>query len=325
MEIETTWKLLEAQTSAGQESRRRVIPESVASVFLVLNGQSRLRTLRIELDDELGIEEFPNSVGVQVSFSGVGEQKYFLEVALLSDMYKDIFDVLVDDLIRTAEAAKARDLVGGAIAKRILHWQSFFKIKNEGLSKERVRGLYGELKVLCWIAEHMNWDEAFTSWVGPKGQAQDFHLGSMAFEVKASNAKNPQEITISSERQLDPVGLSELVLWHYSFDERLDSGETIVELIQGIRGSSASSLKAEEFEFALRLSGYFDEHAGKYQQGFTIRKLATFDVIEGFPRIIESDCPTGLGDVKYSIQLGAIANFEIDQRAVEERISNVEN
>ena len=324
-EIDETWRLLEAQTLPDQESRRRLIPESHASVFLVLNGQSKVRTLRFELASDLGVEGFPKSAGVHLHVREINEQKFLLEVSLTQDDFREIFDVLVHDMVEVANSAPSESAVGLSDARRILHWQSFFRVKNEGLSKERVRGLFGELKVLQWIGGVSGWDKAVEAWVGPLGAAQDFHLGKIAFETKASSAKSPQEIRISSERQLDLVGLDHLYVWHYSVDERNESGETLGALIFEIRNFFSESTKREDFELLLRMSGYFDEHAHRYPQGFTLRKRSIFEVREGFPRIVEADCPPGLGDVKYSIQVGAVSDFEVSQDAVLEMIPHGNN
>ena len=320
MSFSETWEALDRTAVNAPESRRRIAPNSMADLWLVLKGSRRLRTLRIGVTETEGLQDLPNGSGINVDLIEVGEGVSYLEVSLVNASYSDVFDVFIADLANAATSVKESSEIAAAVARRIHHWQAFLRKTINGLSPESLRGLYGELKVLDWIGKHFNYNDAIACWVGPDGFSQDFHLRNVAIEVKTSAAKNPQSIPISSERQLDSKGLELLALWHWSVDERLDHGETLPLLVSTLRSLVSSSANQELFENRLLEVGYLNIHASRYEFGFEIRDLQIFEVRDVFPRLVEEDCPPGLGDLKYSIQIGAITQFEISESSLLARI-----
>lgn len=321
MSFEDTWNALDRTAVSPVESRRRIEPDSVANIWLLLKGPLKMRTLRIGIAEKETLPDLPHGSGIDVDFYEAEDGSAFLEVSLSNSNYSDVFDVLLSDLVKAAAEVTTESQVGGAVAARIKHWQAFLKSKLDGLSSEAIRGLYGELKVLAWIGEHLNFEDAVACWVGPEGYPQDFQIHDTAVEVKTSAAKNPQIVLITSERQLDGRGLTALFLWHWSVDERLNAGETLPTLIQAIRSKVVHSFVREVFEDRLLSVGYLDLHAERYRFGFAIRSSQIFEVQGEFPRLVERDCPPGIGSVSYSLQLGAITPFAIDASALLERIS----
>jgi len=321
MSFTETWQALRKTSADSPESRRRIAPNSFADIWLVLKGTQKLRTLRIMVTDAKNLEDLPNGLGISVNIVGVAEQTSYLEVSLINESYADVFDVFVEDLANAACAVESRAEVAGAVAQRIDKWQSFLRKKIDGLSPEKVRGLFGELKVLEWIGDHFSYNDGVNCWVGPQGFSQDFHLRDVAIEVKTSATKNPQSIQITSERQLDSKNLELLALWHWSVDERLDHGESLPSLIAKIRRRLLKTMSQDLFENRIFEVGYLDAHSPKYQYGFTIRNFQVFQVKDDFPRIVERDCPDGLGAVSYSVQLGAISKYAISDDSLLSRIN----
>lgn len=321
MNFSNTWEALDRTAVNAPESRRRISPDSPADLWLVLKGSRKLRTLRIGVTETEGLQDLPYGSGINVDLIEVGQDTTYLEVSLVNSNYSDVFDVFISDLADAASSVQDRSEIAAAVAGRIHHWQAFLRKTIDGLSVEALRGLYGELKVLDWIGRNFNYTDAVACWVGPEGFSQDFHLRDVAIEVKTSAAKNPQSIPISSERQLDSKGISLLVLWHWSVDERLDHGETVPLLISRLRSLTSQSVNQELFENRLLEVGYLNIHESRYEFGFEIRDLQIFEVRDPFPRLVEQDCPQGLGDLKYAIQIGAIAPFAIDESSLLGRIN----
>lgn len=59
--------------------------------------------------------------------------------------------------------------------------------------------------------------------------------------------------------------------------------------------------------------GYHDAHAGRYaERGYLVRSETTFQVRRGFPRLVEKDLPTGVGEVSYGLSLAAVEPFAIE-------------
>jgi hypothetical protein len=59
--------------------------------------------------------------------------------------------------------------------------------------------------------------------------------------------------------------------------------------------------------------GWFDEHAPRYESHrLTLREEFSFLVEPGFPRLVESNLPNGVGDVNYALSLSACKAFQVE-------------
>jgi hypothetical protein len=148
--------------------------------------------------------------------------------------------------------------------------------------------------------------------VGPALAPQDFAFGAAAVEVKTTTGAQPQLLRITSERQLDTTALDHLALFHLSLDAREGTGQTLPDLVGEIRTILLDPAAADVFEDRLFGAGYLDAQAAQYRTGYTLREAGIFIVGEGFPRLVEADCPPGVGDVIYSIAVSALTPFAVD-------------
>jgi hypothetical protein len=146
---------------------------------------------------------------------------------------------------------------------------------------------------------------AIAAWTGASRTSQDFQLPRAAIEVKTTAGKQHQKLSIVSERQLDDAGLEVLLLLHLSLDVRQGAGESLVSLVGQVRDLVAQDpLSAEALESKLLAYGYVDAHSSRYEgTGYLVRQSNFFRVMAGFPRIVEKDLRSGVGDVSYSIQV----------------------
>lgn len=312
------WEILEEQASGHGEVRRRIHPESVANLWLVVYSPGLVRALRVAVEpanSDLG--DLPSGSGIDVRCNVVVGTGNVLEIQLTSHTYEDIFDAFVADMASTAAGAQDAASVPGLVAARVRRWQAFLREHIEGLTPAQQRGLFGELHVLTFALGSIDRERATRGWVGPSGAPQDFNFGATAIEVKTSAGKNPQRVRISSERQLDNAHLDHLLLWHVSVDERIGLGETLPEAVQRTRGLVCGTPAEPAFEEALFAAGYHAAHEGRYTTGYSVRSSQIFEIRDSFPRLMESDCPPGLGDVHYSIELGALAAFEVHRPFVD--------
>jgi hypothetical protein len=154
---------------------------------------------------------------------------------------------------------------------------------------------------------------AVSSWKGPSAAQQDYQLPGCAIEVKTTGTKQPQRLTINSERQLDDTGISALFLFYLSVDSREGSGESLNMLVDAIRAALVSDFAARVmFDDRLIEAGYLDLHRPLYDKtGYTVRTAKAFRVNEGFPRIVEADLKVGVGDVHYSIAVTSCMPFAV--------------
>ena len=84
-------------------------------------------------------------------------------------------------------------------------WQRFLdELPAGGLTEQSQQGLFAELWFLQRGDAAGDWSrKAVRAWAGPKQLGKGLSVGGLAFEVKASSAKQHARFTISSELQLD--------------------------------------------------------------------------------------------------------------------------
>ena len=109
-----------------------------------------------------------------------------------------------------------------------------------------------------------------------------------------------------------------MVLLHLSLDLRQGQGETLPEMVDGVRSLVANdAIAKDELENLLFEVGYLDIHATRYENiGYTIREHNYFKVGENFPRIIESDLRNGVGDVRHTISVAECKRFSMSEPEV---------
>ena len=152
---------------------------------------------------------------------------------------------------------------------------------------------------------------AVDSWKGCERGYHDYDTNGNVVEIKTTLSKEPRKVQISNERQLDERGLISLHLLVLTLVQAQMGGESLPVIIAILRRSllgDVSSLR--RFEHSLHEAGYLEIHAHLYDATYTVRNEDFFKVKEGFPRITE--VPQGLGDLKYSLLIGACVSHTAD-------------
>lgn len=322
MKIEQLWKAMEAESPsvAGAELlMRRALPEAGYPLFVAFEPGtgSRLILLPVFGTGLPARSEWPDCRGLELSVLQVNGQ---VEVAvrLKSPDVVEVFSVLAQDVASYVTTAKGSREAVARLFDRLQRWQILLAVAQDGLTAEAQRGLWGELYVLqAHLIPAFGPVAAVAAWRASEAAHQDFQFGKGSIEVKTSSAKQPQQIRIASERQLDDTGTGPLFLLVLSVDERVVGGggahdrSSLAGVIQSIRHDLKGSVQSlVDFNERLLKAGWFDTQAERYEGSrWTIRNEALFEVRGGFPRIVESDLPSGVGDVKYSISLAACGRF----------------
>lgn len=320
-QISEIWPILEKNSEGGGDFGRRIFPESPANLWLISSGHPRRRRLRVGGVGGIGFEDLFMAGGIEVTISEGPNPN--LEVVLSDNSFSELFDVLVNDVAKAASKSQTADGVPVAVADRIRKWQMFLKSSRNGLSKEAQRGLYGELKVLAELMKNMDPHSAIAGWIGPKMDSQDFSYEGRNIEVKTTAQKKPVSIEISSERQLDSSTIEQLHLCVLSLDVQVGYGTTLPELVNEIRTQADGAGQRLALEDLLLQAGYSDVHVDKYTSGYTERDFSTYEIRENFPRIVEADCPDGVGNIRYELQLGAIGPYKVEGEKVFGEIGSV--
>jgi hypothetical protein len=273
--------------------------------------------------------DLPSARGLDVTMVRPenGQNGFMLQLALREQRFDTVFDALINDVIEVVAHAQSESAAVAAFVSRLQHWQKFLEqVGPDGLSREAQQGLYGEL---WFMREHLiplvGLYPALLAWAGPGGAHQDFLLQSCAVEVKTTGTKEPQQLIIQSERQLDDTGLAALFLLHLSIDAREGVGESLVTMIESLRellkGDAAS---LELYEDRLLEAGFLQSQASHYERtGYNIRHAFLYQVRDPFPRIIGADLKPGVGAVRYSIAAAECRHFAVTEDELKSRLEGL--
>lgn len=318
MSLGEIWDELERVTPPGASGRvkRRIRPEARCDLFVAVAKPSNLRLLLMPVAERslAGVEALPTGSGVETRIVRPGEEgsEAALELVLTDPKYGDIFTALATDIVQAVAPAADEAAGVSALIGRLRRWQRFLEEAGPtGLGPEAQRGLYAEL----WLMRHhllptLGPVASVLAWTGPSRTAHDFEFGRTAIEVKSTLAKQHQTLRIVSERQLDDTGLEALFLFHLSLDAHRDTGQSLPDLVDDLRQLVASTPAASPLDDGLIEAGYLDAHSVLYQNpGYAVREQNFFRVADGFPRIVERDLRSGVGDVHYSVSVAECRHF----------------
>lgn len=322
MKTEELWRQLEAE-GVGRSgwSTRLARPDPGTRLMVAIDGSgARALLLQASSNSIPPKRDWPNCQGLEITRLSVGGEGY-LAVRLRDDASRDVFAALAELLAsRLALARTDGEAVAGLLGA-LRRWQTLLAAGRDGLGVEAQRGLFGELYVLSDILlPALSPLAAVKGWKGFAGASQDFQFDTVAIEVKTSAAVSPDFVRIASERQLDGTGAGSLFLHLVVVDEREVSAEgaversTLLSLVEKIRKSvSTDPLASTLLEEGLLLAGWLDAAASRYDiRQLSVRAQHTFLVREGFPRLVENLLPVGVGDVSYSLNLGACQSFRVN-------------
>ena len=317
--IEVLWKALEADVAVGQTGTsgwllRLARPQAGCPLFAALELSSRRRAVLLRLPRGFmpARRLWPRCKGLE-SLAIELENRAHFGVALKEPRFADVFTALAEDLTRRVIEAASSAEQARAFLGQLARWQKFLSASQDGLSEEQQRGLWGELH---FLREHLVpalGPMAIAGWKGGARAHQDFQFPCGAVEVKTTLAKQPQVVRITNERQLDDSAWPALFLQVIALETRERDGETLPAMVATLRAQLMSDGTAlESFEDGLMAYGYMDAHVSRYaERGYLIRSEKLFHVNLGFPRLKESDLPTGIGDVAYGLAVAACQSFAI--------------
>ena len=322
MTIEQLWLAMEAEGGKNVAWLTQFArPQTGYPLLVALEQATRARALLIPVTKAVlpPRRDWPECRGLEIISISLGSQPH-LGVRLRDRACADVFTVLAEDVALRVTSASSAKLAVAEFMRRLLRWQKFLAIGREGLTLEQQRGLYGELHTLrVHLLPALSALPAVKGWRAPKATHQDFQFAAGSVEVKTTIVKQPQAVRITSERQLDDTGIPSLFLHVVVLDEReVDSGfegsgQSLPEMVAVLRSCLADESQALElFDDRLLETGYLDADAPRYEcRRYTLRRELTFRVRRSFPRLVESDLMTGIGDINYALSLAACEPFTV--------------
>jgi hypothetical protein len=240
--------------------------------------------------------------------------------------YDEVFLVFAEDVVRRVLKAPSPEAATDLFLGRISLWERFFRAGAEKLlSPDAQAGLYAELLFLRGVLiPAVGAGDAVDAWKGPSRAAQDFVIGNVAIEVKSSRAKAAEHMTIASELQLDDRPFKALAVAFYLLSDGGASCESLNQLITAIEAQlDGNELALGRFRDRLLEVGWVSANRAAYDEArFFVRSTTHFRVTSGFPRIIGGAFPTGVGGLRYTVEISAAVPFRIDQEVVKSWLKN---
>ena len=179
--------------------------------------------LLVEVDASVvgAVKEYPLARGFEFypqSVTPGPRGRTRLCLVLADTRYRDVFEVLVNDVSERMAAAPGEGEAVKAFIARLHIWQNFMRKHGiGGLTKEAQIGLFGELLFLAaHLLEQTPAHDAVNAWKGPAGGNQDFNIGGRCVEVKCTTVIPPVSVGITSMVQLDDTLVELLLLCHIS-------------------------------------------------------------------------------------------------------------
>lgn len=323
---ERDWEELEADRHTRGITVRRIHPDSPYDIFIAVQHPDGRRMLILNVpardaDQALRrVRSLPRTRGLEMHVARPGGDRSELRVVLTDRSVREVFNPLASDIASTTQAAASPVHAVLAAVSRFEHWRHMLdKLAETGLTPEARRGLFGELTVLRdHLLPVLPPVDAVRAWTGPAAANQDFQLPGAAIEVKTSSGKEPQQLVISNERELDTKGTTTLILAHMSLDERRGgTGENLNAAVDSTREHVNDTVAKALLDDLLVRAGYLTHQRAIYDEPrYTIRRQRFWHVTGDFPRITEGDLRPGVGDCRYHLSTAGLDQYQMTAEEV---------
>lgn len=324
------WKSINEESANNPDKvqiARKVSSSGTFSAFLATDFRRKIRLLYIGLEKNHYIETggLPELRGLEVSrvISSIGKFKNtdFLKFSQSIPETENIFESVIADICNEVLQIQNREELIHTLTKVLGEWKFFFdNSAHKLLTLPEQTGLIGELLFLKnYLFRKYSHEQALLFWTGASRTNHDFQLGDKAFEIKTTTSKKHRKFTVSSEKQLDNTGLRHLYLILFTLNTHDNrTSDTLSSLINAISDMlHDDSVALFQFEIRLAKYGYNILHSGKYTTGFSVAEINCFEVKTGFPRLIHTHLPDGIGDVKYTVMVSICTPYKISENIID--------
>jgi len=319
--LKQTWRAVIAEASQAEGYYHRRIPVVCAwPVHAGIHRPSDARILILETESKalqaFHLKDETKGYSIDIGPDETGRAgRATIRIQEASQEYRQIFTVFCTDVLEcwTPHAGASASLK--SLSARLARWKKFFQRGTQlGLNREDYVGLYGELSFIeAGLSAGVGGPVLVNGWQAPLGTNQDFLFGPFAVEIKSTTGNEIDKVRITNARQLDSTGLQSLFLARFAFDFRQGTGRTLAQLVAALQAalSTISTETLSIFNDRLLDAGYLDGVPGEFDAwGFTPRQTDFFTVVEGFPRLLESDLPAGISEPSYTLNLSTAAPFK---------------
>jgi hypothetical protein len=211
-----------------------------------------------------------------------------------------VFERLAEDVLKRLEVDDSTPV---STCRKVLdEWRALLKASGQGVTRETVIGLVGELEVLRLLGTH-NPSGALDAWRGPSKSVHDFVRGGAELEVKTTISVDGNFVSISNIDQLDPTPVTSLhlVVVHaredstaFGLDGRID------ELVR--LGVPRDALLTK-----VAIAGYMYGSGSVIEDRFQVRSIRAWTVDDLFPGLRRAELGEarlkGIGRIRYELAL----------------------
>lgn len=299
----------------NSSSGRMIVIGQVPIMFAAVNDNGRAALfVRVSLTPSQVVSD---GQGFSVKTMRSGKNDY-VQITAADRGIPPLFLKLVEYVLERVSATTSVDEGIVVLTRSIEEYRRFVGQRRGRLSESVVRGTFAELVFLrTLIASGINAEVAVTAWRGPWAKAglgvHDFTFpNGRGIEVKSTH-QPPGTIRVSSPSQLVPLGLP-LDLVVLPIEDAPSDSRTAISFRQytqqtGEAVSNAGPLAAEKWDSALEalMLDLEDEWYEKYR--FQPGAWRRFEVTASFPHLDIPSLPSGITDVKYSLELLRLAPF----------------
>lgn len=308
-DLEQIWKSV-TYSGSGQVSYRLLSLESIPSINLGINKVGQ-RCLILELPSDLRPEISENSKE-NISLWYYATENC-ISIVLNDPYFEDLFNDLIVSIYHKIYRIEDSKTYSSHFVAYYFKWLNFLDNHNNKLSKEIIKGIWGEV---FYLKQLLNSDlgtvnDKISSWQGPFDKGHDFEFELLDVEVKTIES-GVNTIKISSEYQLDNDPSKKLELAVLSVQDDKKDGLTLENLVKEVRN------------LIINMGGDINAFSDAlFQKGLTFGNLNEYDIYpfkpiiiqsfncldDQFPRIIKSLLPEEIASVRYSLKLNMLQEF----------------
>lgn len=263
----------------------------------------------VELERQVSQQDLGDIVSSIVLHADVTRSSrliFRLQDSALSDKFLTMFVAIANESEEVSDGELCRH-----IKEQILEWASFLSPNRNGLSDEKLRGLWGELFVLeKYLCHRLSPAEVVSGYTGILNDPQDLVGHDFCIEVKTTISRAPSKVSISSLEQLDTTAPQILVLLTLASNE---SGDSLSHLIDKI-----SAYLAEKPRVALQFKRLVAEAISDATDNQLIETFSCVDEIawevgSDFPALRRSTTPASIVKAQYAISIQHLSKFVLDK------------
>jgi Putative PD-(D/E)XK family member, (DUF4420) len=257
--------------------------------------------------------------GIRISHFERDSEPDVRYLTVASDLaYQTVFGHLCDDLAVRVEGITDAGSAQARLLEHLRLWAGFLRPMGGRLDSRTARGLFGELRFLEDVmAPEVGWLRAALAWEGPTGAANDINLRPLlSIDVKTTDDRD-QLATISSLEQLDPQGVSCMLIAQAVVSEGAGGtlGETMARVLAAAEVQGAGHLIRARLA---QIGTLQSDDEGPLMQLVTWHFHRADD--HAFPRLLRTALPGAIRQCVYQVDLAAHSAPRPDMQNVRKMI-----